>query len=74
MIKRYIDLFSVCNDLRSQYRDKTVKFQGQEVTVIDIQPYYTRNQIQLVTQDSLMCLKKTKFNNEENLKSSLTSI
>ena len=72
MIKRYIDLFKVCNDLRTQYRDKEVCFQGQEVTVIDIQPYYTKNQIQLVTEDSLMCLKKTKFNTKENLKASLT--
>ena len=72
MIKRYIDLFKVCNDLRSEYRDKEVVFDGEKVTVIDIQPYYTRNQIQLVTENSLMCLKKTKFNTKENLKSSLT--
>ena len=72
MIKRYIDLFKVCNDLRSEYRDKEVVLDGEKVTVIDIQPYYTRNQIQLVTEDSLMCLKKTKFNTKDNLKASLT--
>ena len=72
MIKRYIDLFKVCNDLRSEYRDKEVVFDGEKVTVIDIQPYYTRNQIQLVTEDALMCLKKTKFNNKENLITSIS--
>ena len=72
MIKRYIELFKVCNDLRSEFRDKEVYFKGQKVLVIDIQPYYTRNQIQLVTQDQLMTLTKTKFNNEANLIASLT--
>ena len=72
MIKRYIELFKVCNDLRSEFRDQEVCFKGQKVLVIDIQPYYTKNQIQLVTQDQLMTLTKTKFNNEANLKASLT--
>ena len=72
MIKRYIDLFKVCNDLRGEYRDKEVTYEGINYLVIDIQAYYTTNMIQLVLQDELMILKKVKFMNKESLKASLT--
>ena len=53
MIKRYIELFKVCNDLRSEFRDKEVIFTiASQVSSNRYTSLITlKIMIQLVTQD-----------------------